>query len=153
MAHETIERELVDLERQYWQAIKNKDAETAARLTDDPCIVAGAQGIGKVPKQSIKKMVEGASFTLHDFDVKDDVQVQMLADDIAVLAYKVSEHLTVDGKRVDLDAADASVWIKRGNKWLCALHTESLAGDPFGRDRKGKSERRAKKASKQAPAS
>jgi hypothetical protein len=43
MATATIERELLDLERQYWNAMKNKDAEAAMRLTDDKCIVTGAQ--------------------------------------------------------------------------------------------------------------
>ena len=39
----TIETELVELEKQYWQAIKDKDADAAMRLTDDPCIVTEAQ--------------------------------------------------------------------------------------------------------------
>ena len=33
---DTIERELVDLERRYWQALKDKDVEAAVELTDDP---------------------------------------------------------------------------------------------------------------------
>ena len=45
----------------------------------------------------------------------------------------VHEELTVGGKPVVMDATDASV--QRNGKWLCALHTESVAGDPFGRDR------------------
>ena len=47
-----------------------------------------------------------------------------------------SEELTVDGKPLQLEAADASVWIKRDGHWRCAVHTESVKGDPFGRDRK-----------------
>jgi hypothetical protein len=39
----------------------------------------------------------------------------------------------VDGKPESLAAFDASVWVRRGDAWLCALHTESLKGDPFGR--------------------
>jgi hypothetical protein len=54
----------------------------------------------------------------------------------AVLAYKVREALTVDGKPVTFEAADASTWVRRDGQWVCALHTESLAGDPFGRDRR-----------------
>ena len=34
------------------------------------------------------------------------------------------------------DAADASTWVRRNGRWVCALHTESLKGDPFGRDRR-----------------
>ena len=135
MAHQTTERELVDLEKQYWQAIKDKDVDAAMKLTDTECIVAGAQGVGKIGRERMGKMLENSQYVLHDFDVNDDVQVRLLRDDVAVVAYNVSEHLTVDGKRVDLKAADTSVWIRHGTKWVCALHTESLSGDPFGRDR------------------
>ena len=41
----------------------------------------------------------------------------------------------VDGKDVDLEAFDASVWRREQGQWTCVLHTESIAGDPFGRDR------------------
>ena len=60
----------------------------------------------------------------------------MIGDDVAVLAYKVTEDLTVDGKAVHLEAADASTWARRDGRWVCVLHTESLAGDPMGRDRR-----------------
>jgi hypothetical protein len=43
--------------------------------------------------------------------------------------------LTVDGRPVTLDASDASVWVRREEQWVCALHTEAIAGDPFGRDK------------------
>ena len=42
----------------------------------------------------------------------------------------------VDGKPTKLEALDSSVWVRRDGKWVCALHTETLAGDPFGRDRR-----------------
>ena len=50
---------------------------------------------------------------------------------------EVHEELTVDGKPLTLDAADTSTWVRREGRWLCALHTEAIAGDPFGRDRVG----------------
>src|SRR6185436_14226117 len=103
-----VEQELLDLERQYWQAIKDKDVDAAMRLTDDPCIVAGARGIGRVDKQAFAAIMRGATYTLHDFDVKDDAEVRLLGNDVAILAYKVRERLTVDGKPVTLDAADTS---------------------------------------------
>ena len=130
-----IAKELMELEQQYWQAIKDKDVAAAMRLTDDPCIVAGAQGVASIDNQSFTKMMNSATYTLDEFELADDVQVRMLGDDIAILAYKVHEELTVDGKPLTLDAADASTWVRRDGRWVCALHTESIAGDPFGRDR------------------
>jgi hypothetical protein len=136
MATTTIEKELLHLERQYWNAMKEKDAEAAMRLTDDQFIVTGAQGVARLDRSQIGHMLQSANWTIHEFDVSDDVQVLQPADDVAVLAYKVSEKLTVDGKPVTLEAADASTWVKRDSRWVCALHTESILGDPFGRDRK-----------------
>jgi uncharacterized protein (TIGR02246 family) len=136
MASTVIEQELIALEKQYWQAIKDKDADTAMRLSDDPCIITGAQGIERLDRSALGGMMKAASYTLNDFTISDDAQVRMLGDDVAVLAYNVHEELTVDGKPVTLDAADASTWVRRNGRWVCALHTESLKGDPFGRDRR-----------------
>jgi Domain of unknown function (DUF4440) len=136
MATKTLEKELLDLERQYWQAIKDRDVDTAMRLSDDPCIVTGAQGIGSLDRKSLGSMLKAARYTLNDFELKDDVRVRLLGDDVAILAYNVHEDLTVEGKPVTLDAADASTWVRRDGQWVCALHTESIMGDPFGRDRR-----------------
>lgn len=135
MTTTTIESELLELEEQYWQAIKNKDADTAMRLSDEPAIVTGAQGVAQLDRTTMAKMIRNATYTLHKFEIKDGAQVRLLSDDVAVVAYNVHEELTVDGKPVTLEAADSSVWVRKNGRWVCTLHTESLAGDPFGRDR------------------
>jgi uncharacterized protein (TIGR02246 family) len=136
MATTTVEKELLELEKQFWQAIQDNDAEAAMRLTDESCIVTGAQGVGRIPREAFAGMMKAAPYKLHRFELKGDVQVRVLTDDVAVVAYKVHEELTVDGKPVTLEAADASTWVRRKGRWLCALHTESIAGDPYGRDRR-----------------
>jgi ketosteroid isomerase-like protein len=135
MTSKTVERELLELEKQYWLAIRDRDVEAAMRLTDDPCIVAGARGVAAIDRKGFMSMMNAADYTLDDFTLSDEAQVHLLRDDVAVLAYKVHEELTVDGKPLALDAADTSTWVRREGRWLCALHTEAIAGDPFGRDR------------------
>ncbi len=135
-ATKTVEAELLSLEKRYWQALKDQDAETAMRLTDEPCIVTGAQGVGAIDRKTLGAMVKSASYTLLRFDIKPGAQVRLLNDDVAIVAYQVHEELTVDGKAVALDAADSSTWVRRDGHWLCAMHTEAIAGDPFGRDRR-----------------
>ena len=135
MANTTLRKELLDLENQYWRAIQERDVDTAMRLTDEECIVTGPQGVGRVDRKGLGEMMRNASYTLHDYELKDP-EVRQLRDDVAVLAYTVHEDLTVDGKPVKLDAADASTWIRRDGRWVCALHTEAITGDPFGRDRR-----------------
>lgn len=135
MANTALATELLDLEKQYWQAMKEKDVDAAMRLTDEECIVTGAQGVARVSRQGLSDMLMNAPYTLHDFELKDE-QVRELQDDVAILAYKIHEELTVDGKPVKLDAADTSTWVRRDGRWRCALHTEAIVGDPFGRDRR-----------------
>jgi hypothetical protein len=136
MANQAVEQELLGLERQYWQAIKDKDVESAMRLSDESCIVTGAQGVGSIDRNTLAAMMKAASYTLNDFEISKDAKVRLLGDDVAIVAYKVREDLIVEGKPVTLEAADSSTWVRRNGRWVCALHTESLAGDPFGRDRR-----------------
>jgi hypothetical protein len=79
-------------------------------------------------------MMKEAKWQLLNFEIGKDFQVRQLNDDVAVLAYTVHEDLTVDGKPVTLDAAESSTWVRRDGHWACAMHTESITGDPFGRD-------------------
>ena len=127
------EKELFAFEQQYWEAIKNGDAALSARLSDDPCIVAGAQGVGRIDRATLEKMFAGATWKLTAFELSSPI-VKLLTDDVAVVAYKVREELMVDGKPLTLDASDTSTWVRRNGRWVCAVHTEAVAGDPFGRD-------------------
>jgi uncharacterized protein (TIGR02246 family) len=130
-----VAEELVALEKRYWQAIRDNDLEAALDLTDDPCIVTGAQGVASLDRGRFRDLMRSANFKIEDVYFDSDVHVRRLGSDTAVLAYTVHERLTVDGKSVTVDAADASTWVRRGGRWRCALHTESIKGDPFGRDR------------------
>jgi uncharacterized protein (TIGR02246 family) len=134
MTTATVEHEFVELENRYWRAIRDGDASAAMQLADDPCVVTGAQGVGSIDRKTLGGMLKSSTWKLLDFEISD-VQVRRLTDDVAVVAYKVIEQLTVEGKPLTLNAADASTWVRRDGRWVCALHTESIAGDPFGRDR------------------
>jgi ketosteroid isomerase-like protein len=125
-------RELIALEQKYWNAIRDRDSATATSLSSDPCVVIGAQGVGELDKPTLARMLEGASYQLKEFAL-DNVQVRRVTDDVAVVAYKVKEDLVVDGKDLSLEAFDSSVWVRRNGEWACVVHTESIAGDPFGR--------------------
>lgn len=133
----TKNHELLELEREFWDALQAKDGQRAAGLTDDECIVVGAQGVAAIDPPTMEKMtVEGGwELNRYSFD-EENAQVRFIDDNVAVVAYKVNETIVVDGQTLALDANDSSVWVRRNGEWRCALHTESLAGDPFGRDRR-----------------
>ena len=128
------EKEILALENRYWMSLKNNDMATADKLTDDPCILTGAQGASRVDKVTFRKMMAEPTWTLLDFEIKN-AEVRQLSEDVAIIGYNVHEVVRYQGEELTLDAADASTWVKKNGKWVCALHTESLHGDPFGRDR------------------
>jgi ketosteroid isomerase-like protein len=129
-----IKKEILDLETSFWNSMKDKDVGAALQLAADPCIVTGPQGVSTIDKETFTKMMSTAKWDLRDFTI-DDVQVQQLGEDVAIIGYKVHEDITVDGSRLAIEAADSSTWVRQNGSWLCAMHTESLIGDPFGRDR------------------
>ncbi|HKR10215.1 MAG TPA: nuclear transport factor 2 family protein [Gemmatimonadaceae bacterium] len=134
MTEGPIEKQLLDCEKQYWSAIRDKNVQQAMRLTDDPCFIVGASGVARISQETFGKMMQAGGWTLHEFTLSD-VQIRLICDDAAIIAYKVKELLTVDGKSLTVEAADSSTWVRRDGQWVCSMHTEALLGDPFGRDK------------------
>jgi len=131
------EQQLLDVEKRFWDAMKTKNADVAGQMTDDKCIVVGAQGVSAIDPETMSKLTTEGKWELqqYSFDPKNS-QVRFVGDDVAIVAYKVNERVVVDGKTLPIEANDSSVWVRRDGEWLCALHTESLTGDPYGRDRR-----------------
>ena len=86
--------------------------------------------------RSIGKLLESATYTIKDYRIDpQSMQVNELCDGVYAISYGVHEDLEVDGKPVKLDAFDTSVWKQTDVGWTNVLHTESIKGDAFGRDR------------------
>jgi hypothetical protein len=131
--HTTAEQ-LIERERRWWQAFQRGDGKAAAVLSDEPSTVVGAQGVHSVDRRTMASMIASFDGKLESFELRDP-QVRFVTPNVAVVTYIVHEELTIDARSIRLEAADASTWIERDGEWLCTLHTESLLGDPFGRDR------------------
>ena len=79
----TIETEILDLERRYWQAMREQDVRTAVSLTDFPCLIAGARGVRSVDQASYEKMMNDSSMRIQEFEIEDEPAVRQLTDDVA----------------------------------------------------------------------
>ena len=130
---ENRESELIALENEYWRALKERDVDTALSLTGFPCVVTGPQGVRAVDRQTYQTMMEQDPYSIESFDL-EDVSVEFPTADVAIVAYRVKQALTVSGQRISLECADASTWIRQGGKWRCWHHSEAILGDPFGRE-------------------
>ena len=134
MGHLEQQRELLNVERRFWNAIKKKDAQGTARISSS--LASRAQGLSAIDQKTMAKLTEEGKWELEQYSFDEaNAQVRFLTDDVAIVAYKVNERVAVDGETLPIEANDSSVWVRRNGEWLCALHTESLAGDPYGRDR------------------
>jgi hypothetical protein len=122
------------LERRFCDAMKDRDGSSAMDLSDDPTVVVGAQGAGEISRTALGAMLQAPPWQLLSYEIEDLI-VREVAPGTVITADRITERLVVDEKPLTLEAYDSSVWVERGGRWLCSLHTESLAGDPFGRDR------------------
>jgi len=130
------EQELIDVERRFWNAMQEKDAVAASTLTDDQCVIVGAQGVSAIDAKTMAKLTSEGQWELQRYAFDEQKrQIRFLTDDIAIVAYPVKERVIVDGQMLPVEANDSSVWVRRDGQWRCALHTESLVGDPYGRDK------------------
>ena len=131
-----IEQEVLGVEREYWDSMITKDPAVASRLTGETSIITGAQGVSTVSSATIGEMVKSEGWKLRSYEFSD-VTVMSPTPETAVIAYHVIEDLEVEGQPLRLEANDATLWVRQDGGWVSVLHTESVAGDPFGRDRKG----------------
>ena len=78
-----------------------------------------------------RRMAEQGSgkFELKSFKFAD-VQVSFPTNDVAVIAYKVTESMDVDGKPLTLEAADATTWVRKDGEWLAASTPNHSSATP-----------------------
>jgi uncharacterized protein DUF4440 len=117
--------EIIALEKSYWDAMKRKDGARAAQLSGKTSLVTGMRGVSSIPKDKMGKMTESDSWTLESYDF-EDVEVTVPTPDVAIIAYKVHQKVTMDGKPQDFHAADSSTWIRGSTGWECHAHSETV---------------------------
>src|SRR5215469_15485740 len=90
---------LLDREREFWNAMRIKDARVTERMTDDGCIVVGAQGVSAIDAKTMGKLTAEGQWELQQFAIDDrNAKVRFVGDDVAIVAYKVTERVVVDGR-------------------------------------------------------
>lgn len=113
------------LETDFWQSMKDKDADKAMSLIADECLIAGTMGAMKIDPATYKKMTEEGKWSLESFEFSD-VEVIFPNQDTAVIVYKVRQKGSMKDAAMDMTCADSSTWVRDGKDWKCALHTETI---------------------------
>ena len=72
MATMTSEKELLELENEYWKAIQAGDFEAVLQLTDDPCLVAGASGVSCIDRDTFRSMMREVPLNLESYGLPEN---------------------------------------------------------------------------------
>jgi hypothetical protein len=109
--------QIIELEEKFWQAMKDEDIDGAVSLTRFPCVITGPQGMRLVTEDDFRTMMGAHSGEVFQHIELKNKQVEFLNDDTAIITYET----TMNGK----DLLDVSTWVRQGNGWLCAFHSEN----------------------------
>ena len=123
--------EIIALEKEFWNAMKAKDGKRASQLSGKVALTTGARGVASIPKAQMGQMTEDGNWTLDSYQF-DDIEVVTPAPDVAIIAYKVKQKVTMDGKKQELRAADSSTWVRGPDGWECHAHSETFLHDGKG---------------------
>src|SRR6476661_5382552 len=107
MAAPTVD-EILALEREFWDTFKTNDAATMARLTDQDCVLVGAQGVSMIHPADFAPMMQHAQYVLTRFELdRESVQLATVGDDVAIIGYRATEQVTLEGKELTLEVNDS----------------------------------------------
>ena len=118
-------QQIIDLETRFWQSLKDKDVPAAQAMVADQSLTTGPSGTTRMDPDKFGQLMRDAPWTLDKFEFSD-VDVIFPTDDVAVITYKVHQTGEMEGKPMDMNAADSTVWTRDGGSWKCALHTETV---------------------------
>ncbi len=117
---------LIDLEKRFWQAMVDQDAESAMKLLGEPALMVSAHGALKFDREGYRRMAERGPMIVKSFELSD-MDVVFPDDTTAILTYRVKQAVTPRGRNepVVQEMNDSSTWVKNGQGWQCVMHTET----------------------------
>lgn len=117
---------LLALDKQANDAWKNHDTKFFETFLNDKFIGFGPHG--RWDRNSAMKDIAEHKCNINSINL-DEPKMSMVGSDVAVLVYKATYDGTCEGKKIN-PARAASVFIRKGDKWLGAYHSETDIVEP-----------------------
>jgi hypothetical protein len=119
----SVQRQIMDLERQMWEAAKRRDEATVRRLLTDDAVDVGEHGIWDKEKsaKSISSLEKHPNSELTGYSLSDRT-FRKASDGVIVVCYK-AEMTNVSNGQPQIPAVQyvSEVWVRRGHSWLNLL--------------------------------
>ena len=122
-SHDTA-GEIQQLEREFWQALVERDVETSTRLLAPEALMVSAHGTLRFDPDQYAKMLTDPKHGLLDYELSD-MDVLSAGDDIAIATYRAHQKMQMDGRVMEQDVVDSSTWVRMDGGWKCVAHTET----------------------------
>jgi len=121
---------IIDLETKFWQSMVDNDTDTALAMLCEPSLMVSSKGAMRFGHEDFRRMAEKGAMKLQSYQLSD-MQVVFPNDDTAVLTYHARQTTAPRGQSdgaMTEEMNDSSTWVKDGDAWKCAVHTETPAG-------------------------
>jgi hypothetical protein len=123
-----IDKELIQAEKTYWDAMQKKDRATIRSLTGDHFMMTMEEGVTSMPSDQFIDMMLGEDMKVRSYKLDESTAtVGHPRDDIAILAYKAHMEYEQAGKPGTIDAYYTTTWVRDGQKWRAVAGSESRA--------------------------
>lgn len=120
----TTQKDIMELERQFWQAIVDMDADTAISLLDEESVSVSGWGIHHFSPAEYREMVRSGDARIIAFKFSEE-RVIFPTPDVAIATYKADQSITVGKKSQDMVVYDTTTWVRKDGDWVATAHTET----------------------------
>lgn len=116
-----LKEELVKLEKQSWEAWKNRDGKFFQNFLSDDHVEVGFSGIAQ--KRDIVEFVASPVCTVKSYQL-DNFEMKLLNQNTALLTYREAQD-TMCNKAVPSPCWVSSLYMKREGRWQNVLYQQS----------------------------
>lgn len=117
-----LKETLVKLEKQSWDAWKNRDGKFFETFLSEDHVELG--GGGPFGKSSVVSFVSSPACVIKSY-VVDHFELTMFGPETALLTYHTAQDTTCAGKAVPSPAWVSSRYIRRDGRWLNTLYQQT----------------------------
>jgi hypothetical protein len=128
MATATLERQVVDAEKRFWEAIKSRDSRAVETLTGPTYTMIMEEGVYSSSGRELAEMLTGDETKLRDFKLDDaSIMTSKISDDVSAVAYRVHSEYERNGKLEKRDTYALSIWKRDGDTWRVVAGADTPA--------------------------
>ena len=113
---------LIKLEKQSWEAWKNRNAPFFKEFLSDDHVEVGFYGLAN--KKQVLATVASPACTVRNYSV-DQFNVTLLDANTALLTYHAAQETTCNDKAVPSPVWVSSLYMMRGDRWLNVFYQQT----------------------------